>query len=188
MIRRAQCNSELSVPVSPVINNVLQYQPTCPGQQRGLHNAIHRHSSVKDKDLYRAQSSEADSRLANQEIPRRLCNPKVYCRARKSALCVPILRQTSSIHSPKHYFPNIRFNIILPPTPISSFLAFQSEFRKHFSFPPACYMPRPPHLLHLIILATYRVKVMNFCIIKLPPLSRYFIPLRSKRCPQPVFL
>jgi hypothetical protein len=62
-------------------------------------------------------SWEANRPSASQEIPCILRNPKVQYRVRKCPPPVPILNQTNS--SPSHFLKN-HFNIILPPTRMSS--------------------------------------------------------------------
>jgi len=63
-------------------------------------------------------------------------------------LHVPIQEQISLVHSLKSYFFKIRFDIVLPPTPVSFtfFLSFrpstpQKELGVHFSYPPKVHDP-----------------------------------------------
>jgi hypothetical protein len=65
-------------------------------------------------------SSEAASRAAAQEFPNILYNLKVQYRVHRSPPMVPTLSQINPVHTPPSYLSNIYFNIILPPTSVSS--------------------------------------------------------------------
>jgi hypothetical protein len=92
-----------------VLNNWVSLQFSSggwnPGKVRIVRNALIRNYEGQDP------SWEANSNLANQEIPRDLWNPKVLYRAYKFRLLFRILRQMNSIQT----FPNLNtnFNIIL---------------------------------------------------------------------------
>jgi hypothetical protein len=61
-------------------------------------------------------TSEANSRLASQEIPRHLCNPKFYYRVHYSPRLGLILSHVNRGHIFTLYFLKIIFNIILVST------------------------------------------------------------------------
>jgi len=56
---------------------------------------------------------EANSRLTSQEVPHVLWNSNVHYRVHKSPLLVPILSQTSPVHTFLTCFPKIESNISL---------------------------------------------------------------------------
>jgi hypothetical protein len=74
------------------------------------------------KTMDQSPAWEANSYSADQEIPRRLRNPKIHYRVHKSPHqpTVPILSQMHPLHIFPLYFPKIHFNIILPSMPTSS--------------------------------------------------------------------
>jgi hypothetical protein len=62
-------------------------------------------------------SWEAASRLATQEFPKILWNPKVYYRVHRSPPLVPLRNKNNPLHNIPYYFSKIYFNIIHPLTP-----------------------------------------------------------------------
>jgi len=68
-------------------------------------------------------SWEADSRLAGQEISRRLRSWKVHYRVHENTSLVPVLSQMNPVHIVISYFSMIHFNIIIACTPGSTFKA-----------------------------------------------------------------
>jgi len=58
---------------------------------------------------------EAKSRLASQEIPRLLWNPKVHYRVRNSPPLLPILSQMHPVHTLTQYALDIDSSIYCPP-------------------------------------------------------------------------
>jgi hypothetical protein len=65
-------------------------------------------------------SWEATTFSATQESPYILCNPKVFNRVQRSLPLIPILGQKNPVHTTSSYFYELYFNIILPPTFMSS--------------------------------------------------------------------
>jgi hypothetical protein len=65
-------------------------------------------------------SWEATSRSATQEFTDILQNPKVRYRVYESPPLVPILRPMNPVDATPFYFSKIDFNIIVPPTSMSS--------------------------------------------------------------------
>jgi hypothetical protein len=89
----------------------------------------------------------------------------------------------------------VYFDPTLPSTPLSSEYLFPSRFprQKRLHFPllsHGFHMPRPSGspLFHLPNDIWSRVRIMKLTVILLPPLSPYFIPLRSKYSPQHLLL
>jgi hypothetical protein len=66
-------------------------------------------------------SWEASSCAAIQEFPNILFNPKVHYPVHKNPPLAPILSQINAVRTTSFYFSKINFNIILPPTPGSSY-------------------------------------------------------------------
>jgi hypothetical protein len=97
---------------------------------------------------------ETDSRLANWEIPLRLCNVKFYCRVHKNPPLVPILSQMNPIRTLTTYF--LRSTLILPfiysyvPQKVSFLHVFWLKFCMHISTPHECWMPLRVNLHHLV--------------------------------------
>jgi hypothetical protein len=113
----------------------------------------------------------------------------------------PILSQMNPIYSPKSYFSNIQFNIILLSTPRSSewSLASRTSNRKCVRMSPDPYVryklrPAYPHLFDHLICEGYKLWISLLRSFYLA--SGHFIPLRSiyspkhptLKYPQPVFL
>jgi aspartyl/asparaginyl-tRNA synthetase len=69
--------------------------------------------------MEQTSSPEAKSRLAGQEIPHLLRNPKIHYRVHKRLSLVAILIQMNLGHILTSYFFKNHFNIILPPMPTS---------------------------------------------------------------------
>jgi hypothetical protein len=65
-------------------------------------------------------SGETASRSATQELPSILWNPKVHYRIHKIPPLAPILNQINSVHTTPSCLSKINFNIIHPPTSLSS--------------------------------------------------------------------
>jgi hypothetical protein len=63
---------------------------------------------------------EAANCAATQELPSILWNPKVHYRVHKNPPLVTILSQINLIHTIISYLSKIYFNIVHPPTPLSS--------------------------------------------------------------------
>ena len=74
-------------------------------------------------------SCKANQFSASQEIPRILCNPKVYYLIRKCLPPIPTLSNIDPVRAPTSHFLKINLNIILPSTPASS------EWSLSFGFP-----------------------------------------------------
>jgi len=55
--------------------------------------------------MEQSPSKEADSHLPNQEIPRRLWNPKAHHRVRNRLPLVPIVSQMHPVHTFPTLFP-----------------------------------------------------------------------------------
>jgi hypothetical protein len=74
-------------------------------------------------------------RSASKEILRLLWNQKIHYHVHNSPPRIPVLSQITPIHTLPPHFPNMHFNIILPPTPRSSewFLPFRL-FNQHFFY------------------------------------------------------
>jgi len=70
---------------------------------------------------------EANSHSANQEIPRFLCNPKVYDRVHKAPPLVPIPIQMNPVYNFPPYVPKIHCDIF-PSMPRSSSYLFSLDF------------------------------------------------------------
>lgn len=115
-----------------------------------------------------------------------LWNYKVHCGVHNSLLNAPVLSQMNSIHTLKPYFCKVRFNIILLWT--TEYLKHSVYFRGfaqtieciyHHSH--AWYMPRPSHLLDLVILTLSGEEIAKTLIICFypPPSPSYFYCLRS---------
>jgi hypothetical protein len=100
--------------------------------------------------LERIPSWEANSRSASQEISSRLWNPKARFRVQKSPPFYSILRQMNPVRIIAPFFFKIRFNIILPFTPMSSkwSLFFLPKYCAvciyHISH--VCFIPHPFHV------------------------------------------
>jgi hypothetical protein len=62
--------------------------------------------------MEQSPTSEANSLLASQEIPRLLCNSKVHYRVHKSQSLVPNLSQMNPVQTFPPYFPTI--NKVVP--------------------------------------------------------------------------
>jgi hypothetical protein len=65
-------------------------------------------------------SWEAANCAATQELPSILWNPKVHHRVHKSPPLVPILGQIEPVHTIPLYLSKIYFNVVHPPTSLSS--------------------------------------------------------------------
>jgi hypothetical protein len=69
-------------------------------------------------------TGEAAGRLAIQEFPNILWNPKFYYPAHKNPPLTPILSHVNPVHITASYFSKIRFNIKFPPTSSSCYWSF----------------------------------------------------------------
>jgi hypothetical protein len=65
-------------------------------------------------------STQAAARSALEEFSNILCNQNVHSCAHKSPPLLPIQSKISPVHSTLSYLSKIHFNIILPPTSMSS--------------------------------------------------------------------
>jgi hypothetical protein len=63
--------------------------------------------------MEQSPSLEADRFAAGQEIPRILCNPKVYHRSHMCPTPAPILSQFNPVHTPRSHFLKTNLNILL---------------------------------------------------------------------------
>jgi hypothetical protein len=82
--------------------------------------------------MERTPSLEASSRSAIEGVPPILWNPEVNHRGHKSPALDAILRQMNIAHTLPLYFFKIRFNIILPSRPRSSFPCFAFTLFRSF--------------------------------------------------------
>ena len=93
---------------------------------------------------------EANCFSASQEIPRILCNPKVYYCSNKCPPPVPLLSQLDPVHNPTSHILKIHFNIIFPSTPGSPEWSLSLRFPLQnplyaSPLPHTRYKPRPSH-------------------------------------------
>jgi hypothetical protein len=98
------------------------------------------------------------------DVPRILWNPKAHCLVHRNPLFVAILSQISLPHTLIDYFPNIHFNIILPPTPRSS--------KKTLSFKCSHTLHHYEDMFATCVLARYTINM-----ICLPLLFQHCTPL-----------
>jgi hypothetical protein len=85
-------------------------------------------------------SLEATNCAATQELPSSLWNPRVHHRLHKFPPLVPILSQINPIHTIPSYLSKINFNIVYPPTSLSSQWSLSFWLSHHY---PIC-IPLPP--------------------------------------------
>jgi hypothetical protein len=107
--------------------------------------------------MEKSHSGEADSRLANQEIPHLLWKPKVHYCVRKRSLLDSTLNQMHEVHTFIRYYFTTRFNIILTSTfkslKLSLSFIFSTKICTHFS--------RPPNVIYGIESSKYKIKHMR---------------------------
>jgi hypothetical protein len=137
-------------------------------------------------------SWEAANCPVTWEILSILRNPKAHYSVHKSHPLVPILRQINPIHTIPSYLSKIYFNIVHPPTSLSS--QWSLTF---FRFSPIrATFPSHPTWLNHCNYTWRRVQVMKLLIMQLSPTFYNFISLWSKyssqhpvlKCPQSMFL
>jgi hypothetical protein len=97
-------------------------------------------------------SWETDSDSAAHDIPRFYCT-YVYYSVHKSITRFPTWAR--SIHSTNSHRTYTSSTNILLFQVVSSLHSLQPRFCTHFSSPHACYMPRPSHILDLIIILIF---------------------------------
>jgi hypothetical protein len=105
--------------------------------------------------IEQSPSSDANSRLATQEIPRLLRNPNVHYRLYKIPPLGPILSQTNLVHTPLPYFFKIHSVRIFPYTPRSSKMSlplwfFDQKSLRSYYFSHACAIPSRLFSIHTI--------------------------------------
>ena len=116
--------------------------------------------------------------LISQEIHHILWIMKVHLCTHNSPPPFAILSQLNPVHVTPSHFLKIRFNIIFPFRPGSSkwsrSLRFLHQNTVHTSpFPHTCYVPRPSHLLYLIIRIKFGEEYRAASSTDLPPVQIY---------------
>jgi hypothetical protein len=141
--------------------------------------------------MEQSPSWEANNHSASQQILRLSRNQKINYHVYKGPSPVPLLNQVHPLHTFPHYFPKIRFIIILSTTPRSSEWSLPFRFSDQnivwiSYFTHGGYMPLPflrPWNYHPNNI-WWSVQVVKLLIMQSSSASRHFLPLRFKYSPQ----
>jgi hypothetical protein len=124
-----------------------------------------------------SNSWQANRLSASQEIPHILWNRKVHYRIHNSPPPFPILSQLDPVHVTPPHFLKIHLNINFPSKPGPSKLSPSLRFLHQnpvYTSPTShtCYLPRPSHLLYLIIRIKFSEEYRSASIY---PLNKYIV-------------
>ena len=110
------------------------------------------YSALRTNYMGHSPSSESNKSLTSQEIPRILWNLKFHHRMYKCPPPVPILIKINSFPASPSQFMKIRFNIIFPPTPGSSYPRVSPPKNLYACLLPLIHASCPIHsILHDLI-------------------------------------